>query len=79
MLTAKQFLDRKFISDFDVYDSNEEVYPLDDLLQEFYEEKITTVNRDYAKCAEDILKLDMVDAVINKQGCLVDILKRHFG
>ena len=35
-------------------------------------------NSDYTKCAEDILKLDLVDKVINKKSVLVEILKRHF-
>ena len=42
------------------------------------EPKLTSDNSDYAKCANDILKLDLVDAVVNKHGCLVAILKRHF-
>lgn len=33
---------------------------------------------DYAKCADDILILDVADDVINKHGCIVSILKRHF-
>jgi len=35
-------------------------------------------NSDYAKCADDILKLELADEIINKHGCLVAILKRHF-
>ena len=38
----------------------------------------TPTNSDYAECADDILKLDCADEVINKHGYLVDILKRHF-
>ena len=41
-------------------------------------EKVTSTGNDYAKCADDILALDCVDAVINKRGVLVAILKRHF-
>ena len=33
---------------------------------------------DFAKCADDILVLDLCDAVVNKHGCLVAIMKRHF-
>jgi hypothetical protein len=32
----------------------------------------------YTECAEDIMSLDIADAVINKHGVLVTILKRHF-
>lgn len=42
------------------------------------EEKFTPTNIDYAKCADDILKLELADEIINKHGCLVAILKRHF-
>lgn len=35
-------------------------------------------NSDYAKCAEAIMSLDLVDAVINKKGVLISILKQHF-
>lgn len=40
--------------------------------------KATATNSDYAKCADEILLLDSADAVINKQGCIVSILRRHF-
>jgi len=42
------------------------------------EEKFTSTDNRYVKCADDILSLDLADAVINKQGCLVTILKRYF-
>jgi len=35
-------------------------------------------NSDYAKCADEILLLDLADEVINKRGCIVSILRRHF-
>jgi hypothetical protein len=35
-------------------------------------------NSDYTKCADAILSLDCADAVINKRGVLVAILKQHF-
>ena len=37
-----------------------------------------TEDRDYVKCADDILMLDRADDVINKRGVLIAILKRHF-
>jgi hypothetical protein len=38
----------------------------------------TAHNGDYAKCADDIVTLDLADAVINKRGVIIDILRRHF-
>ena len=49
-----------------------------ELATEAAKEKVTSTGNDYAKCADDILALDCVDAVINKRGVLVAILKRHF-
>jgi len=41
-------------------------------------EALNPSNNNYAKCADDILALDCADAVINKHGVLVTILKWYF-
>ena len=47
-------------------------------IEESVKQSASPTNTAITKCADDILKLDCADEVINKYGCLVVILKRHF-
>jgi hypothetical protein len=47
-------------------------------VRKLVEKNGSTPNSDYAKCADEILLLDLADEVINKRGCIISILCRHF-
>jgi hypothetical protein len=38
-----------------------------------------TPKKDLANCVKDLMMLDEVDAIVNKEGVIYEILKRHFG
>lgn len=54
----------------DAYEACEECF---DIIK-----KLTSDNSGYAKCIKDIMMLDELDAIVNKEGVLYEILKKHF-